>query len=67
MVAKVGDRIIVESERVDVPPRTGEVLEIISHEVHTEYRVRWDDGHTSEIRPPAGSYRIVEAGEPAST
>ena len=66
MVAKVGDRIIVESEKVDVPPRAGEILEVIAHELHTEFRVRWEDGHTSEIRPTAGSYRIVEAGEPAS-
>jgi hypothetical protein len=59
MVAKVGDRIVVESEKVGVPPRIGEILEVIKHEVHTEFRVRWDDGHESGIRPSAGSYRIV--------
>jgi hypothetical protein len=60
MVAKVGDRIIVESEKVDVPPRKGEILEIIPHDIHTEFRVRWEDGHESGIRPVAGTYRIVE-------
>lgn len=65
MLGKVGDRIIVESERMDVPPREGEILEIIAHEQHTEFRVSWDDGHESEIRPSAGSYRIVEV--PAKT
>ena len=62
MVPKVGDRIIIESEKVGVPSRRGEILEVIEHEVHTEFRVRWEDGHESGIRPPVGSYRIVEAG-----
>jgi len=29
------------------------------------YRVRWDDGHESEIRPRAGSARIVPAKQTA--
>ncbi len=61
MLANVGDRIIVESEKMDVPPREGEVLEVVEHEPRTEFRVRWEDGHESEIRPAAGSYRIVPA------
>ncbi len=61
MVAKVGDRIVVESEKVDVPRREGVILEVIEHEIHTEFRVRWDDGRESGIRPPAGSYTIVTA------
>ena len=67
MVPKVGDRIIVESEKVDVPPRRGEILEIIEHDVHTEFRVRWEDGRESGIRPPVGSYRIIEAPGKVST
>lgn len=67
MMAKVGDRIVVESEKVDVPPRRGEILEIIKHDVHTEFRVRWEDGRESGIRPPAGSYRIVETKEQVTT
>jgi hypothetical protein len=62
MAAKVGDRIIVESERVGQPDRRGEILEIIPHEYGTEYRVQWEDGHESSIRPAAGSVRT----EPAS-
>jgi hypothetical protein len=61
MVAKVGDRIIVESEKMDVPPRTGEILEIHPHDPRTEFLVRWEDGHVSGIRPAAGSYRIIES------
>jgi hypothetical protein len=61
MLAKVGDRIIVESEKMDVPPREGEILEVIAHETRPEFRVRWSDGHESSIRPAAGGYRIVAA------
>jgi hypothetical protein len=58
MIAKAGDRIVVESEKMDVPPRNGEILEVIPHETRTEFRVRWSDGHESGIRPAAGTYRI---------
>jgi len=60
MVGKVGDRIVVESEKVGTKTREGEILEVIDHPYGPEYRVRWDDGHVSEIRPAAGSARIVE-------
>jgi hypothetical protein len=63
MVAKVGDRIVVESEKVDVPPRKGEILEVIEHPGRVEFRVRWEDGHVSEIRPT--DYHIVPAKDPA--
>lgn len=65
MVANVGDRIIIESEKVDTPAREGEILEIIEHPERFEFRVRWDDGHESEIRPMASGYRIVPAKKPA--
>jgi len=65
MDAKVGDRIVVESERVGTPAREGVILEIIAHEPRTEFRVRWDDEHESSIRPSAGSYRIVARAQPA--
>jgi hypothetical protein len=61
MIAKPGDRIVVESEKVGIPTREGEIVEVVPHERHLEFRVRWDDGHQSEIRPPEGSYRIVPA------
>ena len=61
MVVKVGDRIVVESEKVGVPTREGEILEITAHDVHTEFRVRWDDGHVSEIRPNDGTYLVNPA------
>lgn len=64
MQGKVGDRIVVESERAGQPDRMGEILDVTDHPEGVDYRVRWDDGHVSEIRPKAGSARIVPA--PAS-
>jgi hypothetical protein len=63
MEAHVGDRIIVESEKVGQAPREGEILEVIESPFGTRYRVRWDDGRESTFRPTAGSARIVPAGE----
>lgn len=66
MIGKAGDRIVVESERVGVPAREGEVLEVLESPSGPSYRVRWEDGHETEIRPKAGSARIVPAKPKAS-
>jgi Domain of unknown function (DUF1918) len=55
--AHVGDRIIVESERVAQAPRTGVIEELI-HDDPPRFRVRWDDGRTTIFSPAAGSARI---------
>jgi len=65
MSAKAGDRIVIESERVGQHVREGEILEVFESPLGVNYRVRWDDGHESEIRPSAGSARIVPAAEAA--
>jgi len=59
MDAHVGDRIVMESDKVGVSARQGVILQITRHETHPEFRVRWDDGHESEIRPAGASYRIL--------
>jgi hypothetical protein len=59
--AHVGDRIVVESEKVGTAERRGEILEVIEHQTSTEYRVRWEDGRETAIRPHAGSVRIEPA------
>lgn len=59
MDATIGDRIIVESEKVGVPDREGEILEVIEAAYGTRYRVRWDEGNESTIRPAVGSARVV--------
>jgi hypothetical protein len=65
MVDKVGDRIVLESEKVGISQRRGEILEVIPHEARAEYRVRWDDGRETSIRPYAGSVRIEPAAKRA--
>jgi hypothetical protein len=62
MKAHAGDRIVVESERVAQPPRTGVVEEVIAEDP-TRLRVRWDDGHTTVFAPAAGAVRIEESRE----
>ncbi len=61
MTGKAGDRIIIESEKVGQHVREGEILEVSESPHGINYRVRWDDGHESEIRPAGGSARVVPA------
>jgi hypothetical protein len=56
---RVGDRIVVESERVTQPGRTG-VIEQVLHEEPPSYLVRWEDGRTSTFVPSAGAARIEQ-------
>lgn len=63
MAAQVGDRIIVASQKVARAAREGEILEIIEASYGTRYRVRWDDGQESTIRPAAGSARTTPPAE----
>ena len=64
MSAKVGDRIVIESEKVGLPTREGVILEVIEASYGTRFRVRWDDGTETTIRPSAGSARTFS--RPAS-
>ncbi len=57
MVVNVGDRIVVESEKVGVPPRRGEVR-AVSGRLLT---VRWENGQESMFVPSAGSLRVEQA------
>jgi hypothetical protein len=65
MRPRIGDRIVVESERVAQPARGG-VIEEILREDPPRVRVRWDDGHTSVFAPSAGAAEIVRAKEPTT-
>jgi hypothetical protein len=57
MEAAIGDRIVVESEKVGQASRVGIVEEILSSDPLC-LRVRWDDGHSSVVAPTAGAARI---------
>ncbi|HVM03462.1 MAG TPA: DUF1918 domain-containing protein [Acidimicrobiales bacterium] len=55
-MADVGDRIVVESEKVGAPPRRGEVVAVSGRML----TVRWEGGEQSTFVPSAGSLRIEE-------
>jgi Domain of unknown function (DUF1918) len=61
--ATVGDRIMVDSQKVDEPPRTGTILEVAEHEYGTTFTVAWDDGHESTFRPTAGTVHTIAPSE----
>ncbi len=67
MEARVGDHIVVESERVGLRDREGVILEVLTSSTGPHYRVRWADGRESSFWPAAGSARIVHADEQAAT
>jgi hypothetical protein len=64
---KLGDRIEIDSERTGVPPRRGEVLEVLTADFGTRYRVRWDDGHESTIHPAGGTIHVIKPEDQGSS
>jgi Domain of unknown function (DUF1918) len=63
MKAHVGDRIVVESEKVGQPRRAGVIEEVLETDPE-RVRVSWEDGHTSVLTPAAGAAKIVPAESP---
>ena len=55
-MASVGDRIVVESEKVGVAARRGEVTAVSGRML----TVRWEDGEQSTFVPSAGSLRVEQ-------
>lgn len=45
MHASVGDRLVVESNKVDSPRREGEIVEVRGDDGGPPFLVRWSDGH----------------------
>jgi Domain of unknown function (DUF1918) len=58
MTVKVGDRIVVEPEKITQSGRAG-VIEEVLQERPARYRIRWDDGRTSILSPSAGVATIA--------
>ncbi len=56
---RVGDRVILESERTGKAAREGEILEVLGAGEGVHYRVRWEDGHESTFFPSGGSISII--------
>jgi hypothetical protein len=65
MELKAGDRVIVESESTDRPPRTGVIEEVVRAAPSPRYRISWDDGHESTYTPAAGALRPAPPAEKA--
>ena len=60
MKVTVGDKIIVESEKVGQSERRG-VIEEVLEQNPPRLRVHWDDGHTTVLTPSAGAARVEPA------
>lgn len=60
MHASVGDRLVVESNKVDSPRREGEILEVRGENGGPPYLVRWSDGHEG-LTYPGPDAHIVQA------
>jgi hypothetical protein len=58
MGAAVGDRIVVDSNKVGQKPREGVILEVIETPASSHYRVQWDDGVETTLWP-SGSVRTI--------
>jgi hypothetical protein len=54
-MVEVGARVVVESEKVGVKPRSGVVTAVHGSAVE----IRWDNGHTTSFTPAAGSMKVV--------
>jgi Domain of unknown function (DUF1918) len=60
MELKAGDRVEVESESTERPPRTGVIEEVVHGPPSPRYRISWDDGHESIYTPAAGALRAAD-------
>ena len=57
MEVSEGDQLVIESEHVGQPPRTGTVEEVLSLDP-LRVRVRWENDHESTITPTAGAASV---------
>jgi Domain of unknown function (DUF1918) len=62
MDVNVGDRLVLESERVGQPSRTGTVEEVMSVDP-LRLRVRWADHSVSIINPQGGAARVERGAQ----
>lgn len=58
MDARVGDRIVVESNKVGGGRKSGSVVEVIEGAGGRRYRIRWDDGHESVMYPSTDAFVV---------
>lgn len=63
MQANVGDRLVVESGKVDAPRREGEVLEVHGANGGPPFLVQWADGHQGLTFPGPDAHIIAASAE----
>jgi hypothetical protein len=66
MQARVGDTIVIESEKVAQPSRAGVIEEVLQADP-LRLRVRWADGHSTILTPSAGVATITPKRRRAKT
>jgi hypothetical protein len=66
MALRPRDRIVIDSDKAGQPAREGAILEVIEADYGTRYRVAWDDGHKSTIRPAGGTAHVIHAAQKAT-
>lgn len=49
--ADAGDILVIAGHRVGEAERTAEILEVLGEVPNERFRVRWEDGHESVLRP----------------
>lgn len=54
-MVQIGDRVLIESEKVGDPARSGVVTSVSEHLMG----IRWSDGSESSFAPSAGSLRVL--------
>jgi Domain of unknown function (DUF1918) len=54
-MVEVGDRVVVESEKVGESARTGMVTGVVGSLI----KIKWDDGTETSMVPGAGSLRVA--------
>jgi hypothetical protein len=59
MNVQIGDRVQIESEKVGLPTRNGEVTAVSGQMI----TIRWDDGHESVVMPTAGCLRVIATAD----
>jgi uncharacterized protein DUF1918 len=47
-----------------LPPRRGQILEVLGRPGHVHYRVRWDERHESIFYPSEGAHIVQTSGDP---
>lgn len=62
MHAQVGDRLVAESNKVDSPPREGEIIEVRGEGGAPPYVVRWGDGHEGLVFPGGDAHVVPASG-----